>query len=59
MTDAVIVGFFALDAAGVMTHHGTSIHIHAILSINGNTITGHIDRVSVLPGAILRIPGED
>jgi alpha-acetolactate decarboxylase len=55
-TDAVVVGFYAKDAAGVMTHHGTSIHAHAIVSIDGKTMTGHVDEVSVAPGMILRLP---
>ena len=55
-TDVTIVGFFAPGAAGVMTHHGTLVHAHAILSIDGRTITGHIDRVSVALGMILRVP---
>lgn len=55
-TDMLVVGFFAPDAAGVMTHHGTSIHAHAVLSLDGETITGHVDRVDVAPGMTLRLP---
>jgi alpha-acetolactate decarboxylase len=54
--DAVIVGFFAPDAGGVMTHHGTSIHAHAVLMKEGRTITGHIDQISVTPAMTLRLP---
>ncbi len=60
-----IVGFYAPDAVGEMTHHGTSIHAHAILSAiqrddvrstHGKTITGHVDRVTVQPGMVLKLP---
>ncbi|MHC5001600.1 MAG: acetolactate decarboxylase [Planctomycetota bacterium] len=54
--DATVVGFFAPDAAGVMTHHGTSIHAHAIATVDGRMITGHVDRMAVAPGARLRLP---
>lgn len=57
--DVIIVGFFAPDAAGVMTHHGTSVHMHAILSVDGKTITGHNDRVSITRGMTLRLPLAD
>ncbi|VAX41155.1 hypothetical protein MNBD_PLANCTO03-1320, partial [hydrothermal vent metagenome] len=52
--DVVIVGFYAPDAAGVMTHHGTSVHAHAVLTIDGTTLTGHVDRFAVEPGMTLR-----
>lgn len=55
-TDVLIVGFYAPDAAGVMTHHGSLIHAHAVLSLDGRTVTGHVDRVVVAPGMSLRIP---
>ena len=53
--DVLIAGFFAPDAAGVMTHHGTAIHAHAVLSVDAGMITGHVDRV-VAPGMTLRLP---
>ena len=57
--EAVIVGFYAPDAGGVMTHHGTSIHAHAVLQIDGKTVTGHMNQVSVVPGMTLRVPAAD
>jgi hypothetical protein len=51
-----IVGFYAPGAAGVMTHHGTSLHIHALLDAKGRVLTGHIDAVTLRPGASLRLP---
>lgn len=54
--DVRIVGFYAPNAAGVMTHHGSSVHAHAILLVDGKTVTGHIDRVVVEPGMTVRVP---
>jgi alpha-acetolactate decarboxylase len=53
---ATIVGFYAPDAAGVMTHHGTAIHAHAIIEQEGGTITGHVERFAVPAGAVLGLP---
>jgi acetolactate decarboxylase len=53
---ATIVGVFAADSAGVMTHHETSIHAHALLELDGRMATCHVDRVSMGPRATLRIP---
>lgn len=53
---ARIVGFYAPDAPGVMTHHGTEIHVHALLDDAGRVWTGHIDAVTLRPGASLRLP---
>lgn len=44
---ATIVGFYAPDAAGVMTHHGTAIHAHAIIERDGEVITGHVERFAM------------
>jgi hypothetical protein len=51
-----IVGIFARDAAGVLTHHATAVHAHAILTLDGRVVTGHIDTLRVPAGAILRLP---
>ena len=56
---ATIVGFFALDSAGVMTHHGTSIHAHAIVRHDQSTITGHIDRFALGQDASIRLPSQE
>ena len=55
-TPATIVGFFAHGAAGVMTHHGTSVHLHAIVRQDSRTITGHVDRLTLNPSASIRLP---
>jgi acetolactate decarboxylase len=53
---ARIVGFYAADAAGVLTHRGTKIHVHALLDRDGRTVTGHIDGMTLKPGASLLLP---
>ncbi len=55
-TSLTAVGFFAPNAAGIMTHHGSSIHVHAIVEQHSGTITGHIDRLAVSPSAVIRLP---
>lgn len=55
-TRALLVGFFARDSEGVMTHHGTALHVHALLSHKGQRIAGHVDGVGVNRGAVLRLP---
>lgn len=53
---ATIVGFYAPDAAGVMTHHGTAIHAHAIIGRDGEIITGHVERFTLPTHATLGLP---
>lgn len=55
-TPVTIVGFYARDSQGVFTHHGTSMHAHALLDGDGGRITGHIDSVEIQAGATLRLP---
>jgi acetolactate decarboxylase len=52
----LIVGFFAPDSAGVMTHHGTSVHAHALLTLDDRTVTGHVDSFGVSAGVVLKTP---
>jgi acetolactate decarboxylase len=58
-TPARIVGFHAADAAGVLTHHGTAIHVHALVERDGRMVTGHVDGVAVRAGARLLLPGAE
>jgi hypothetical protein len=51
-----IVGFFARDSAGEITHHGTLIHAHALLDVDGTRLTGHVERLAIAPGAVVRVP---
>jgi hypothetical protein len=55
-THVVVVGFLARDSAGVITHHGTSIHAHALLTVDGQRVTGHIDSMTIASGAVIRVP---
>ncbi|MDG2422978.1 MAG: hypothetical protein P8M22_03260, partial [Phycisphaerales bacterium] len=57
-TMGLLVGFHAEDQEGVMTHHGSSVHMHALIHREDNTLTAHVDHVIVEPGAILRIPSD-
>lgn len=54
--DVTIVGFFARNQAGVLTHHGTVLHMHALVEIDGRLVTGHVDDVAVASGPNLRLP---
>lgn len=54
--EAKIVGFYAADAVGRLTHPGTSIHAHALFDYHGVTATAHVERVAVGPGTTLMLP---
>jgi hypothetical protein len=53
---ARVVGFYAADSVGKMTHPGTSVHAHAVFEIGGITVTGHVERMAAGPGTTLRLP---
>jgi acetolactate decarboxylase len=53
---ATVVGIYAADAAGDVTHMGSDTHMHIIVEHDGRTITGHIESIGVLPGSTLHIP---
>ncbi len=52
-TQVRIVGLYAENQAGVLTHHGSSVHMHAIFKYDGKTITAHVDSVTLAAGAQL------
>lgn len=52
--DVNLVGFYAQDAAGVLTHHGQSSHIHAILKTQN--ISGHVDALRFTQPTSLFLP---
>ena len=54
----LLVGFHAQDQEGVMTHHSSNVHMHALIPGGDDTLTGHVDHVIVEPGGILRIPSD-
>ena len=52
-----LVGIYAAGAAHRLTHHGTETHMHVLLKDKeGRTYTGHVERVGVRAGAVLRLP---
>jgi hypothetical protein len=51
-----VVGFYAPGQAGVMTHHGTALHAHAMAMAAGATAMGHVDKLVVGAGARLLLP---
>jgi hypothetical protein len=54
--EATLVGFFAKGKDGIMTHHGSSVHVHIVMRRAGRTITAHVDDVLVGDGSVLRLP---
>jgi acetolactate decarboxylase len=54
-TPIVLVGFYAPGKEGLLTHHGTDFHLHAILSVAGAEVAGHLDSFELAPGARVRI----
>ena len=53
-----IIGVFAKDAVGNMTHPATSTHMHLLFrdAKSGKLVTGHIEQIGFLSGAVLRFP---
>lgn len=55
MVFGTLVGFWARDGAGTITHAGQTIHAHAVVR-GDETFTAHVDRVRIGGGSILRVP---
>ncbi|MHC5111565.1 MAG: hypothetical protein ACYTHJ_16995 [Planctomycetota bacterium] len=53
--EVMAVGFFADQSEGVLTHHGSRVHIHALVA-GEKPETGHVDLLTTRAGAILRLP---
>ena len=51
--DAVIIGFFSRNHAGVFTHQGSTAHLHVVES-NGSS--GHVDEISANAGVRVSFP---
>jgi alpha-acetolactate decarboxylase len=53
-----LVGVFAKDAVGNITHPATSTHMHLVFkdAASGKTITGHVEQIGMLEGAVVRLP---
>ena len=54
--EVTVVGFYAKNQEGIMTHHGSNIHIHGIMEIDGKLTTGHLDSVELESDALIFIP---
>ena len=52
--DVTLIGFFSDAHQGVFTHRGSSTHVHCVL--DSPPSSGHVDQVTVLPGATLFLP---
>ena len=54
-----LIGIYARDAVGNLTHPATSTHTHVLFTDQktGKRMTGHIEKAGVIKGAILRLPG--
>ena len=53
-----IVGVFARDAVGNITHPATSTHMHLVFkdSTSGKMVTGHVEQIGLVEGSVLRFP---
>jgi len=53
-----LVGVYAEDAVGNLTHPDTSCHVHVIFNdpASGKRVTGHVEQVGLLTGALLHLP---
>ncbi len=52
----LLVGFYADNGAGRITHHWTRTHVHALVGPTYNRVVGHVDAVSMKSGTIIRVP---
>ncbi len=55
-TTVTVVGFYAKNQEGVMTHHGSHLHIHCLIENDGAVATGHVDSITMKKGATLFLP---
>jgi len=56
-----LVGIYASDAVGKLTHPDTSTHVHLLFrdEASGENVTGHLERVGLAKDAVLRFPGRE
>jgi len=52
---ATLVGFYGKNQAGILMHHDSNIHVHALID-HGSKIVGHVDVLDIKPGAVLYLP---
>ncbi len=55
-----LLGVYAADSVGKLTHPATSAHVHLVYTDDktGNHITGHIEQVGLAKGAVLKLPAD-
>ncbi len=55
-----LVGVYAADSVGKLTHPDTSVHVHLIYSDphTGKRVTGHVERIGIVSGAVLKLPAD-
>lgn len=53
-----IVGIYAENAVGTLTHPGTSTHVHLLYRdpSSGQMVTAHVEQIGVAKGAVLKLP---
>lgn len=53
-----VVGVYAPDSVGTLTHPATSTHAHLVYvdPRTGDRLTGHLERIGITQGAILKLP---
>jgi acetolactate decarboxylase len=49
-----LFGFFSRNDQGVFTHMGEHSHLHVVT--HGERMTGHVDAMTLEPGAVIRLP---
>ena len=50
-----LIGFYTEGPPGELTHHGSRIHVHALIEGPGPT-AGHVDRADFAEGVVIRLP---
>lgn len=55
-TPGRVVGFYAAESVGKLTHPGTSMHAHVLMQNEGHEITGHAERLGIAGGGMLMLP---
>lgn len=50
-----LIGIYAENSAGELTHHGSSMHVHVLMESLPATVA-HVEGVALAPGAKLRLP---
>ena len=54
--DVNIIGLYAENREGVLTHHGTRVHMHAIFIRDGARMTAHVDALTLDANAKITVP---